>query len=109
MAANQIMTSGGGCTLEISDGDLVLFGPNDVGIWWAGVRGAASVVNFDGIILVQDAAGKILWLLRGPPGSTFTIQNCEISLVDSNGNPVWSSSKGFITTTTTTSKMINLM
>lgn len=101
------MISSEGCTLKISAGDLVLSDSNGNVKWRAGITGASTVVNFDGLILVQDENGKVLWSIRGASGSILLIQNCQ--LVIANGDAkVWSSSDGFLTTTTlpTTSTLL---
>lgn len=97
---NQALTSPEGCTLKISGGDLVLTDANGNVKWRAGVSGATTVINFDGLVLLINANAKVLWWIRGPPGSTLAITNCQLALTDSSGNAAWGSSSGYITTTT---------
>lgn len=99
MGSNEAMTSNEGCTLRISGGDLILFDANGNVKWRAGVSGATTVVNFDGSILLQDSNNKILWSLRGSPGSILLIRNCELVLVNGE-TKIWTSTEGYLTTTT---------
>lgn len=78
------------------DGDLVLFGPDEIPLWAAGTPGSGAnlcIMQRDGNLVLYTAGGVPVWA-TGTDGQTgaFLVLHSDgyLTLYDSGNNPIWS-------------------